>query len=232
MRFPSFKNEQKYINDGYHFIIGCDEVGVSPLAGPVVAAACILNPSSIGKYRTKNKWYYRVRDSKTTNEKERQILVSQILENTLAYGVGVVWQEDIDKLNIHNATLKAMKLAIEQLLQKITLKPQNKILVFIDGRFKIPGIVLDDIFLGQKNVIAGDSIVLSISCASIIAKVHRDNIMKELDLKFPKYGFANHKGYSTKEHQEALKKLGVTKFHRRSFFKKGWLKDVAGIKEN
>src|SRR6185369_8430312 len=103
MVFPDFKNELQYLEQGYDFIIGCDEVGVSPLAGPVVAAACLLDPISIGKYRTKNKWYFRVRDSKTTNEVERQILLKEIFKNAIAYGIGAVWQKDIDKLNIHNA---------------------------------------------------------------------------------------------------------------------------------
>src|SRR5437868_1952084 len=107
MRFPNFKSELKYMQKGYNFVAGCDEVGVSPLAGPVVAAACLLDPKSIGKYRSKNKWYYRVRDSKTTSPKEREILLKQILKNTLAYGVGEVWQKDIDTLNIHHASLKA-----------------------------------------------------------------------------------------------------------------------------
>jgi ribonuclease HII len=231
MRFPHFKNELKYIGEGYDFVAGCDEVGVSPLAGPVVAAACILDPESVGRYRTKSKWYYRVRDSKTTNESERQILLKEILEHTVAYGVGVVWHEEIDALNIHHASLKAMRLANEELLQKIEkikntdIKSPQKILLFIDGRFKIPNLPVD-----QKTVVAGDSEILSISAASIIAKVHRDNIMRELDSKFPEYGFKNHKGYNTREHQEAIKKFGATPFHRRSFFQKGWLRDVQGFK--
>lgn len=223
MRFPSFTNELKYMNDGYAFVAGCDEVGVSPLAGPVVAAACLLNPVSIGKYRSKNKWYYRVRDSKTTNETERQVLLQKILKNTLAYGVGEVWQEEIDRINIHKASLLAMRLATEELLQKIAkfgIKSQ-KILLFVDGRFKIPQPRTRGIVLNQKSVVAGDSLILSVSAASIIAKVHRDNIMRELDAKFPEYGFAKHKGYNTKQHQNAILKLGVTDLHRRSFFKKG-----------
>jgi ribonuclease HII len=231
MRFPTYRNELKYMSQGYNFVAGCDEVGVSPLAGPVVAAACLLNPVSIGKYRSKNKWYCRVRDSKTTNEIERQILLKKILENTIVYGVGEVWQEEIDRLNIHNASLRAMKLATEELLQKIAELGKNsqKILLFVDGRFKIPELYSADVVLHQKSVIAGDSQILSISAASIIAKVHRDNIMRELDGRFPEYGFAKHKGYNTKEHQNAIKKFGVTELHRRSFFKKGWLKDVRGI---
>ena len=237
MRFPSFNNELKYLNAGYSFVAGCDEVGVSPLAGPVVACACLLDPGSIGKYRSKNKWYYRVRDSKTTSEIERQVLVKQILKNTLAHGVGVVWQEEIDKLNIHNASLKAMRLATEELLEKIAqneIKDEiktHRILLFVDGRFKVPEPHSRGIELDQKSVIKGDRSILSISAASIIAKVHRDNIMREQDDKFPQYSFARHKGYNTKEHQKAILKHGVTELHRRSFFKKGWLREVQGIKD-
>src|SRR5438477_2265068 len=119
MKFPSFNNELKCLNEGYEYVAGCDEVGVAPLAGPVVAAACILNKDSIGKYRSRNKWYARVRDSKTTSEEEREILLKEILKNCVAYGVGEVWQEDIDRLNIHHATLLAMQLAILELRRKI-----------------------------------------------------------------------------------------------------------------
>lgn len=234
MRFPSFKNEIDSLSKGYDFVLGCDEVGVSPLAGPVVAAACLLDPSSVGKYRSKNKWYYRVRDSKTTSEEERAILVKKILKHTLHFGVGAVWQEEIDRLNIRRASLEAMRLATLELLQKIRRSgggQTHKVILYIDGRFKIPGVNVSGITLHQKNLVAGDSVVLSISAASIIAKVHRDNIMRELDAKFPEYGFRRHKGYNTKEHQNAIRRLGITDLHRRSFFKKGWLKDVQGLKK-
>ncbi len=223
MKFPDFKNELKAISDGYHFVLGCDEVGVSPLAGPVVAAACILDPSSIGKYRSKSKWYYRVRDSKTTNEEERQILLKEILEHTLHFGRGVVWPEEIDKINIHKASLEAMRRATAELFEKMGGAGENrKALIYIDGRFKIPDIGKRGITLDQKSVISGDCKILSISAASIIAKVHRDGIMRELDAKFPEYGFAKHKGYPTREHQDAIRRLGAAPVHRRSFLKKVW----------
>lgn len=211
MRFPSFKNELKCLEEGYTIVIGCDEVGVGPLAGPVVAAACILDPDKIGKYRSKNKWYFRVRDSKTTSEEEREKLVKEIIGNSRGYGVGVVWQEDIDRLNIHHASRKAMHLAVQDLVSKVECE---KAFIFVDGRFKIPEIIFE-----QKTVVKGDESVLSISAASIIAKVHRDNIMKALHEKFPEYGFKSHKGYNTKAHQEALKKWGPSVVHRQSFCK-------------
>ncbi len=216
MRFPNFKKELEHLEQGYDFVAGCDEVGVSPLAGPVVAAACLLDPTSIGKYRSKSKWYYRIRDSKTTNEREREILLAEILKHTVAYGVGEVSEEEIDKLNIHHASREAMRRAVSELLEKVSKfsSPTSKILIFIDGRFEIPNIKAH-----QKTLVAGDSEILSISAASIIAKVHRDKIMKELDKKYPKYGFARHKGYGTREHHQAIKDLGITPFHRKSFCK-------------
>jgi ribonuclease HII len=211
MRFPDFKNELKYLKKGFDLVAGCDEVGMGPLAGPVVAAACILDPKSIGKYRTRNKWYHRVRDSKTINEGEREVLQKEILKNCLAYGVGEVWQEEIDQLNIHHASLLAMRRAVEGLLEKIK---GEKVFLLVDGRFKIPEILVE-----QKAVIDGDALILSISAASIIAKVHRDKIMHLLHQKFPQYGFKNHKGYSTREHKVALKKWGISQVHRKSFVK-------------
>lgn len=213
MRFPTFKNELECLQSGYTYVAGCDEVGVAPLAGPVVAAACILDHNSIGRYRSKNKWYHRVRDSKTTNEEEREVLLKEILEHTVAYGIGEVWQEEIDVLNIHHASRKAMRLATENLLSKVST-PDAKVILFIDGRFKIPEIEVE-----QKVVVKGDSVILSISAASIIAKVHRDNIMKKLHQEFPQYGFLANKGYPTLAHRKALKEYGITRVHRKSFVK-------------
>ena len=193
-------------------------MGAGPLAGPVVAAACILDHNSIGKYRTKNKWYFRVRDSKTTTEEEREMLREEILKHTIAYGIGEVWQEEIDVLNIHHASLRAMRLAVEDLIGK-TGTENAKAILFVDGRFPIPGIKATSWTLEQKSVVGGDALILSISAASIIAKTHRDAIMRKLSEEFPEYGFARHKGYGTKEHNNAIRKFGITKIHRKSFIK-------------
>lgn len=209
MRFPTFKNELKCIEDGF-LVVGCDEVGRGPLAGPVVACACVLDHSSIND--EEDRWHARVRDSKTISEKEREELCAKIMQNSLAWGIGEVWQEEIDEINIHNATLLAMKRAVEALLAKVD--KAEKYFIFIDGRFKIP-----DLLHQQKTIVKGDAEVLSIAAASIIAKVHRDNIMKKFDVEFPQYGFRNHKGYGTKEHQNALKKWGPVALHRRTFLK-------------
>ena len=211
MLFPSFKNEQKYLKQGYDLIIGCDEAGRGPVAGPVVAAACILDPKNIGT-RGKDKWYARVRDSKTISEVEREILAEKIKKNALECSVGIVSEREIEKLNIHHASLLAMARAVENLDANILRK--KKILILVDGKFTIPKLIFK-----QKSIIRGDTLSLSISSAAIIAKVERDAIMRELDKKFPEYGFAKHKGYYTREHKQALKKWGISSVHRKTFIK-------------
>ena len=222
MQFPSFKNELDYFKQGYTFVAGCDEVGRGPLAGPVVAAACILNPEGIEEERKEDgstsspqvKWYSRVRDSKTISEKERESILEKILPNCLAYGIGVVGEEEIDKINIHNASLLAMRRAVKNMFSKIKNEAlaSRKFVMLIDGRFIIP-----DLEIEQKSFIKGDVSVLSISAASIIAKVHRDKIMHDLHKRYPEYSFGNNKGYGTVEHKKAIEKFGICKIHRRSF---------------
>ena len=224
MQFPDFKNEIKCFAEGYNFVIGCDEAGRGPMAGPVVAVACVLDKNSIGKNRSKNKWYARVRDSKLITEAERNILEKEIKSHVLAWGVGEVSHKEVDKINIHNASLLAMRRAVEKLGSKLgsgQILRSRKVSIFIDGRFIIPDLEVEGWKLDQKAIIDGDAKILSISAASIIAKVHRDTIMERLDGEFPGYGFARHKGYNTKEHQKALKNLGATPVHRRSFLKIG-----------
>jgi len=224
MQFPTFKNELECFAKGHTLVAGCDEVGVAPLAGPVVAAAVIIDPNSIKGYRSKSKWYYRVRDSKTTYENERPQLAEEIKSHCLAYGIGEVDPSEIDLINIHNASMLAMKNATVNMLQKLSDLKQQKIFLFVDGKFTIKDLDLRNLL--QKAVVDGDALVLSISAASIIAKVHRDEILKQLDLKRPEYGFAKHKGYSTKQHRQALLQHGVSEFHRKSFLKKFDLKSA------
>ncbi|OGJ03337.1 ribonuclease HII [Candidatus Nomurabacteria bacterium RIFCSPLOWO2_12_FULL_46_14] len=213
MQFPDFKSESEYLAKGYKYVAGCDEAGRGPLAGPVVAAACVLDKNSIGKYRSKNKWYARVRDSKTITEEEREILLQKILPNCLAWGVGAVWPAEIDRLNIHHASLLAMRRAVAELMKNLP-KKQGRIFLLVDGRFQIP-----ELQMGQQSIIDGDALSLSIAAASIIAKAHRDAIMRRLDASFPQYGFARHKGYGTKEHTSAIHKFGICDLHRKSFIK-------------
>ncbi|MBI2355960.1 MAG: ribonuclease HII [Candidatus Doudnabacteria bacterium] len=205
MKFPTYKHEtQKYL-EGFKVVAGCDEVGIAPLAGPVVAATVILDSQSIGRQRSKNKWWYRVRDSKTTNEKERTELIEFIKDNCVDFGIGVVSHETIDEINIHQAAMLAMQKSAEQL----KVLPDY---LFLDGLHRIKRFDF-----AQEPVVDGDVKILSISAASIIAKVSRDKILAELHEQYPNYGFVKHKGYGTKEHRAALKRFGVTPVHRTSF---------------
>lgn len=205
MDLPTYKHEtQKYL-DGYKFVTGCDEVGIGPLAGPVVAATVILNFDSITGHRSKNKWWARVRDSKTTDEKEREELILFIKDNCIDFGVGVVSHETIDEINIREASF----LAMEKSFASMKIFPD---FLFLDGINNLP-----KLHCAQQAIIGGDAKILSISAASIVAKVARDRIMNELSEIYPQYGFAKHKGYGTKFHREALWKFGVTPVHRLTF---------------
>ncbi len=205
MKFPTYKYEREKFLEGFRLVAGCDEVGIAPLAGPVVAATVILDPQSIGKQRSKNKWWYRVRDSKTTSEAERDELVKFIYDHCLDFGVGIVSHETIDEINIYQASLLAMKKSLDNLKQLPDF-------LFLDGIHKLTTIPIP-----QQPVIAGDMKLLSISAASIVAKVARDKILHELHQQYPEYGFNRHKGYGTKFHRESLLKYGVTPAHRTTF---------------
>ena len=205
MKFPTYKHETQKQVEGFRFIAGCDEVGIAPLAGPVVAASVILDEVSIGKQRSKSKWWYRVRDSKTTNEKERAELVEFIKDHSVDFAVGIVDRETIDEINIHQAAMLAMKKSVEGL----RIIPD---FLFLDGIHTIKNLPV-----AQAAVIDGDEKILSISAASIIAKVARDQVLTKLHNQFPLFGFDKHKGYPTKFHKIALQKYGVTPEHRTSF---------------
>jgi len=176
-------------------IAGVDEVGRGPLAGPVVAAAVILD---------ENQPIEGLADSKTLSEKRRQALALLIRQRALAFAVGRAEVAEIDKLNILQASLLAMQRAVSQLL----IKPDQ---VLVDGQYcpALPGQV--------RAIIRGDKLVPAISAASILAKVTRDQEMCELDRLYPGYGLALHRGYPTRAHREALQRLGVTPIHRCSF---------------
>lgn len=219
MLFPDFKRELQALAVGYDLVAGCDEAGRGPVAGPVVAAACILRPEDIGIRWSRSKWYSRVRDSKTVPEEEREILAKKIIEHALAHGIGIVSEEDIDRLNIHNASLLAMQRAVLDMLGKLEISADRRLALFVDGRFTVAGLDAPGFSIKQTSVIQGDARVLSISAASIVAKVERDAIMRELDRRFPEYGFGRHKGYKTREHAEALRKFGASAVHRKTFIK-------------
>ncbi|WP_207906972.1 ribonuclease HII [Cocleimonas flava] len=177
------------------FVAGVDEVGRGPLAGAVVAAAVILDPK---------KHIEGLADSKKLSEKKRNELNIEIREKALCWSLGRAEVDEIDDINILQASLLAMKRAVEGL----SILPDH---VKIDGN---KGIDMD---ISMETIIKGDSKVASISAASIIAKVARDKEMTELDLLHPEYGFARHKGYPTKQHREALIKYGALSEHRKSF---------------
>ena len=175
-----------------NLIAGTDEVGRGCLAGPVVAAAVIL----------RNKVDH-LDDSKKLSAKKRDLLSKKVLENSY-YGFGIVSNNEIDKINILNASLLAMKRAILNL-------PIKPALVLVDGIYK------PDLNIPMKTIIGGDSTEAEISAASIIAKVYRDNLMISYDKKYPVYFFKQNKGYGTQKHLESLKKVGYSEIHRRTF---------------
>ncbi|MFC1941335.1 ribonuclease HII [Chloroflexota bacterium] len=195
---PSFAEERIFEAQGYQYIAGIDEVGRGALAGPVVAAAVIL-PLHID-----TPWLSLVRDSKQLDPNKRESLFHYIHEIAIAVGVGLAGNEVIDTQGIIKATHLAMKSALGQL----SLSPEALLIDYLR---------LPEVKLPQKGVIYGDSRCFSIACASIIAKVTRDQLMIELDKAYPGYVLAQHKGYGTKEHLSCLHRLGPSPIHRHSF---------------
>ena len=192
---PDLKIENQILNDSRKLICGIDEVGRGALAGPVVAAAVILDFKNIPP---------NINDSKKLSKSSRQTIQNEIFTSAISVGIGSASSTEIDKVNILEATLLSMKRAYKNL----NIKPN---LALIDGN-KAP--LLD---CEIKTVINGDKLSLSIAAASIIAKVYRDKLMVKLDKKFPNYNFKNNVGYGTKEHYNAIKQNGTIIYHRKSF---------------
>lgn len=192
-----YKYEEAAYKNGYSLIAGVDEVGRGPLAGPVVTAAVILPYSE---------FIPGINDSKKLSEKQREALFEVIIERAISYEVGIVDEKVIDEINILNATKKAMENAIN------ALKPQPDYLL-------LDAVKLERVKIPQASIIKGDALSISIAAASIIAKVTRDRLISEMDVKYPEYGFAKHKGYGTQEHIDAIKKFGICPIHRVSFTK-------------
>jgi len=218
----TFDWEKKLLAEGYAYVLGTDEAGRGPLAGPVVAAAAIaknfkfeiLNlESNPNEQMLNDKTWDLVRDSKTLSEKQREKVFDFIHENFYV-GVGLCDHRTIDEINILEASFLAMKKAVTDLKTKFRQELPNfdNNIILVDGNKKIP-----NLSLFQQAVIGGDRIVKSIAAASIIAKVARDRIMLEADAEYPEYGFAKHKGYGTKRHMEMLEKYGPCEIHRRTF---------------
>lgn len=190
--------EQSFLEQGYTVICGVDEAGRGPLAGPVCAAAVIL-PS--------NADIPGLNDSKKLSDKKRRELFPVIKEKAIAFGIGLASHEEIDEINILQATFLAMQRAIDQL----KVKPD---LALVDGNRSA------DFGVPVQTVVHGDSLSASIAAASILAKVTRDDIMEAMASEYPGYGFEIHKGYGTKAHYEALRLRGACAIHRKTFLKK------------
>ena len=180
---------------GFVYVAGVDEVGRGCLAGPVVAAAVVLDP---------DRYVPRICDSKTVTALERERLYTRITRSAVAWGVAAAPCEEIDRINIHQASLRAMQRAV------LLLAPQPDF-VLVDA-FRIP-----DLTMAQRAVIHGDSRCTAIAAASIVAKVTRDRMMLELHASDPRYGFDRHKGYATRDHLDAVARFGYSAVHRQSF---------------
>ena len=192
---PTLELEETYWNQGLEYIAGTDEAGRGPLAGPVVAGAVIL---------PKGLFIDGVNDSKKLSANQRERLFHEIYELALGVGIGIVSHQVIDRINIYQASILAMRKAVENL-------PFSPAIVLADGNsFKHETLL-------YRNVVAGDATSLTIAAASIIAKVTRDSLMREYHEQFPLYGFDRHKGYGTKLHIDALRQHGMCPIHRRSF---------------
>lgn len=190
------KIEEEIYNAGVEKICGIDEAGRGPLAGPVVVAAVIMPRES---------FIEGVNDSKKVSEKKRETLYEQIINEAIAWGVGIIDQKEIDEINILNATKKGLTMAIKEL----KVKPDRIIVDALDR--------IDTLGIPYTPIIKGDAKCYSIAAASIIAKVTRDRIMRQWDEIYPMYGFEKHKGYGTAMHMQAIREYGLCPLHRRSF---------------
>ena len=192
--------EEIYLkNPNFKYICGIDEAGRGPLAGPVVVACAIM---------PRNSMIEGVNDSKKISEKKREELFEKITEEAISYGIGIIDQKEIDRINILNATKEGLTMAVKEL----SIRPD---LIIVDA---LKGIDTDGI--PYESIIKGDAKCYSIAAASIIAKVTRDRIMRQWDEIYPQYGFIKHKGYGTAAHIAAIKEYGPCPLHRNSFIKK------------
>ncbi|MCH3972044.1 MAG: ribonuclease HII [Oscillospiraceae bacterium] len=190
--------ERKYLQQGYTAVCGVDEAGRGPLAGPVFAGAVILPVGCVIE---------GVNDSKKLSSKKREELYDIITQKAVSWGVGFATEQEIDGINILQATFLAMQRAV----QKLNTPPQ---LVLVDGN-RVPPLSVP-----AEAIIKGDGCCESIAAASILAKVSRDRLMLQLDELYPQYGFAKHKGYGTAQHRQALLQYGPCPIHRKTFLKK------------
>ena len=188
--------ENRLESEGYKLIGGTDEVGRGPLVGPVVAACCVLGPDFELEGLT---------DSKKLSEKKRNLFAAYIKEHAIAYGIGIVSPKEIDEINILEASRKAMMLAVTEVRKKVNMD------YLLTDAMKL------DLDIPVFPIMKGDAKSINIEAASVITKVTRDQMMYELDKKYPEYGFASHKGYPTKKHLEAIQKYGIFDGYRLSY---------------
>jgi len=216
MKYPNFNEERKLWKKGFNFVVGIDEAGRGPLAGPVVACAvCLAEIVSLP-----------IKDSKLLSPKKREEIYQLLKNNSnVRWGIGKVSEKVIDRINILQATKLAMQRAVKNLEKNLGKKLENRsmqkkcdrikftrsLFLIIDGNFDI------DVDTSQKSIIKGDQKVFSIAAASIIAKVTRDRMMINYHKKYPQYGFDRHKGYGTKLHRQKIKKCGFCGIHRKTF---------------
>ena len=192
------KIDKEFFDKGVKYIAGIDEAGRGPLAGPVVVASVILPQDSMIE---------GINDSKKVSEAKREKLYDIIINEAISYGVGIIYQDEIDEINILQATKKGLTEAIKQM----EIKPN---IIMVDA---LSGI--DTLGIPYKSIIKGDAKCYSIAAASIIAKVTRDRIMREWDKVYPEYGFGSHKGYGTAKHIAAIREFGPCPIHRKTFIK-------------
>lgn len=193
-KIDNYKYEKDLNKNGITLIAGVDEVGRGPLIGPVVAAAVIL---------PKDFHLEGLTDSKKLSEKKRESFYEIIKKEAIAIGVGIISEKRIDEINIYEATKEAMKEAINNL----SIKPEHILIDAMPLELDIP----------TTSIIKGDLLSISISAASVVAKVERDHMLYDIDKEYPMYDLKNNKGYGTKKHLEAIKQYGITKYHRLSY---------------
>ena len=208
MKYPSVTTELEMIANGYPVVIGVDEAGRGCLAGPVIAAAVAFDwDEDLQKARKALKKL--VRDSKQISRRMRREANELIREHALAFAIGSTEADEIDRINVLQATFLAMEQAVGRIRERL---PMQDMYILVDGNKTIPGAVGM-----QQAIIDGDAKVFSIAAASILAKEHRDTLMEKVHELYPQYNFAKHKGYGTLEHRQAIYKHGLSPVHRKSF---------------
>lgn len=209
---PTLTEEEKLWRRGYA-VIGVDEVGMGPLAGPVIAVAVMIR--AVTAKEIEDLTALGIRDSKMLSEKKRESIFEALTAHPLvAWGYGSVDEKTVDEINVLQSGLRAMQGAVAHLCAQRKGVTDERLFLCVDGTRIIPDIIAD-----QRSIIAGDAKVFSIACASVIAKVLRDRIMNDYAKQYPAYGFEKHKGYGTKMHFEMIARYGPCPIHRKTFLK-------------